>query len=62
LEITIDNHFQGGGSNIIYSLDTISVDGATYTYRGDTKSVITHTIQAIMSNKEVVCYFYRRTN
>lgn len=62
LTITIDNHFQGGSSNIIYSLDYISVDGATYTYRGDTKSVITHTIQAIMSNKEVVCYFYRRTN
>ena len=62
LEITIDNHFQGGDSSAIYSLDYISVDGNTSTYRGDTKRVIIHTVNAVKSNKEVVCYFYRRTN
>lgn len=62
LEISIDNHFQGGGGSVIYSLDYITVNGASYTYRGDTKSIIVHTLMNIMEDKQVVCYFYQRTN
>ena len=47
---------------MIYSLDYITVNGASYTYRGDTKSIIVHTLANIREDKQVVCYFYQRTN
>jgi hypothetical protein len=62
LSIRIDNHYQGGGGSVIYSLDYITVNGASHTYRGDTKSIIVHTLLNIMEDKQVVCYFYQRTN
>jgi hypothetical protein len=62
LSINIDNHYQGGGGQVIYSLDYITVNGASFNYRGDAKMVIVHTIANIMENKTVICYFYKRTN
>lgn len=60
--ITIDNHFQGSDPSTVYSLDYISDNGLTTTYRGSAKSVITHTCAPVTAPKTITCLFYRRTN
>jgi hypothetical protein len=62
LAITIDNHYQGADPSSIYSLDYISENGNTTTYRGSAKSIVTHTTAPITSPQTITCLFYRRTN
>ncbi len=62
LSITIDNHFQGSDPSSIYSLDYISEDGHTTTYRGTTKSIVIHATAPVTAAQTIICHFYRRTN